>query len=319
MYVKNQLKKVKYAGEALLIHASDYISYVRATGFGQSKSKATAIYKLRKDYHKIEKGLTMEPRRNFFGLKVLDNIIQHIRIIDDCSNPEVLKAVDVIKKYTLEHQNPPQLQKYIDYTKGFNNSCLDSNTAYFSLKSKDLHLEAKDKDLYKRIIKTRRTTRHFSSRVISRSDFNNVFEVARFSPSACNRQSWKTKVITNKPLIKRVLSLQNGNSGFGEDVDNLLVITGDLSSCVTPTERKQIWFDSGLYTMNLINALHVEGIGSCCLNWCVNNMTKNKLASLLSLEKGEEATVLLAVGYYKDKFVVCNSPKKSVSEFIEYL
>jgi nitroreductase len=318
MSIKKQMKKIKFSIVTLVIYLNDYKKYIKATGFGNLVSKDGMIYKLRKDYHKIEKGLTMLPRRDFFGLKVLDNILLHIEQLNDNSNPEVIRAVKVIEKYLNDHKYDKSLNKYIMFIEEFEISGNEDSIGYYEKNNKEFKLSLDEKEQFEKIISERRTVRHFKNDFIDNSLFNSVFNIAKFTPSACNRQSWGAKVVKNDTLVKQILSLQNGNNGFGGDVKNIIIITADLNSCFSPEERKQVWFDSGLFTMNLINTLHVNNIGSCCLNWCVGIDKEKEIQRLLQLSSNKVVTVILAVGYYKSSFLVCDSPKKDASEFVEF-
>ena len=47
------------------------------------------------------------------------------------------------------------------------------------------------------------------------------------APSACNRQYVRVHSVGDIEMKKAILSLQNGNRGFGENADKLLVVTAD--------------------------------------------------------------------------------------------
>lgn len=319
MFIKKNLKKIKFAVETLIIYLNDYKKYLKATGCGDLNSNEGLIYRLRKDYHKIEKGLTMAPRRNFFGLKVLDNILLYIEQINNKSNSEVIKAVKVIEKYLEEHSYDVSLNKYIRFVGQFQVDSKNEDVGFYSKSNKEYKFTQSERETFEKIVSKRRTTRHFKRNVIEKEVFDKVFDIAKFTPSACNRQSWDVKVVKSEKVINKILLLQNGNDGFKEEIKNIIVITADLSSCVSPQERKQVWFDSGLFTMNLINTLHTNQIGSCCLNWCVDVNREREISQLLDLTSSKVVTVILAVGYYKNDFSVCDSPKKNSYEFVEYL
>lgn len=50
------------------------------------------------------------------------------------------------------------------------------------------------------------------------------------SPSVCNRQSTRLKIIYNKEKIRQVLSLQKGTGGFTDTIGALIMVAGDLKS-----------------------------------------------------------------------------------------
>ncbi|EGR1571581.1 MULTISPECIES: nitroreductase family protein [Vibrio] len=313
------LRAFKYTLKSIRVHTYDLILYVSSSNKYLNNDKLTYIYKLRKDFHKIEKGLTMIPRRPFFGFRVLDNIIDTIEKIDDRNHQDVISAVHVIEHYIREHNNDQKLIKYIDFVRKFNLGSQGDKGGYQEIKLEEICTSNSDFNIYKNVVLNRRTVRSFRKEKVSQIDVNEAVNIARHSPSACNRQSWRVKVIDRKEKIDEILKLQNGNDGFREQILNLAVITADLTSCISPEERKQVWFDSGLFSMNFVNSLHGLGIGSCFLNWCVDIKNDKKINSLLSLGKGEVVTVVIAFGYYDDSTLICTSPKKSNDQLVEFV
>lgn len=319
MVIKKELKRIKFTLVTFRLYVYDYIRYLKSTNFGKLDKYESLTFKLRKDYHKIEKGLTMTPRRKFFGERVLDNIVSHIQRINNTEHPEVIRAIQVIRKYLVEHNYDDRLERFIKFERQFDMVFDNSRVGFYKQTGENYLYSECNINMFDKIISERRTTRHFRDATIAHNDYEKIFNFAKFSPSACNRQSWSVNVVTNRETIKAILELQNGNAGFGDDLRNIIVISGDLSSCVSPEERKQIWFDSGLFTMNLINLMHAHGIGSCCLNWCVDSKKDKKINDILSMSSNHAVTLILAAGYYKDEFLVCDSPKKSPADFVKYI
>lgn len=96
-----------------------------------------------------------------------------------------------------------------------------------------------------------------------------AIDIAKNAPSACNRQPSRVHVVVDKNLIAQCLSLQNGNRGFGNLVNKLLVITGDLSSVLGAQEFFDLNTNVGIFIMNLSYALHYNKVAHCILNWYV--------------------------------------------------
>src|SRR5690606_8509042 len=119
---------------------------------------------------------------------------------------------------------------------------------------------------YDYFVKSRHSVRNLTNRPVLREVLNKAIEQARWTPSVCNRQSWRVHVFESKQDKKVALSFQNGNDGFGDCADKILLITCDLRCFFTSRERNQCFIDGGMFSMSLIYALHAAGVCSCALN-----------------------------------------------------
>ena len=99
----------------------------------------------------------------------------------------------------------------------------------------DVNIELSREDIirysnidYENFLITRRAIRAFDSKAIDRKILEKALNIARHTPSVCNRQAWR---IYNVPIdmIKATLSLHNGNRGFSDQVQSLVVVCVDLA------------------------------------------------------------------------------------------
>ena len=65
-----------------------------------------------------------------------------------------------------------------------------------------------DKDEIRRFFQTRCSVRDFSDEPISESELQEAMELAYTTPTACNRQSSKVYVITDRKKIKEILDVR---------------------------------------------------------------------------------------------------------------
>ena len=59
-----------------------------------------------------------------------------------------------------------------------------------------------------------------------------------------------------------IIKYSIGRGGFYLDRVNIFIITSDVNGLNCIGERNQGYFNSGLFSMNLVNAFHSIGIGS---------------------------------------------------------
>lgn len=161
-----------------------------------------------------------------------------------------------------------------------------------------------------RIMKSRHSIRHFSSEPVDISIVEQAICLAQYTPSACNRQGWKTRIICDKDRIKNVLDNQNGNRGFGNEIDKLLVITADLRYFQKNREVFQAFIDGGMYAESILNSLYFYGIASVPLSASLTNKQEENVRSILGMDSAEVLILFVGIGNYPDICITTKSARK---------
>ena len=149
-------------------------------------------------YHQIEKGLAMPDFRPRFGVKLLSALIPRLEEWNrrfPCSdeaiqNRQVKGAYEALKEYTKRHEAlgidvedlvPRELIRSTTFESG------DLAGVKQLRKVSDL-----DRDAFHRVVETRFSVRDFqSNRIPERNKIERSIEAAVWSPSVCNRQTWR--------------------------------------------------------------------------------------------------------------------------------
>lgn len=275
-------------------------------------------------YHVVEKGLTMPETRLGFGKENL------FRLINLClsykekgfdTNRRTFKhALGVLKEYLAFHEERNHdLQdevksKILEVVQDKDNI---SPTEQLNISSSNFfkHKDANFTDF----CLSRHTVRNYSNKEIPNEVFDACTKLAQKSPSACNRQPNRVYIVKDVEKQKQILQLQNGNRGFGDLANALVVFTGSLASFRLQGERNEVYFNSGMFAMSFIYALHHYGIGSCALNWSVGPKWDRNLRKLINLPEEETVTLILSCGYLPDNLKIASSPRKDLSEVISYI
>jgi nitroreductase len=292
-----------------------YKKYSRTFGTNSSEK---LIGEIIATYHVIEKGLTMPDLRLGFGK---DRIIQLCELCVvyiekyGIEEEQLLHAVQVILEYEYLHGNKTfilddivnsSIKKLKDKTKGFTPSQQRDITRY------DL-FEHRRGDFFS-FSNSRVSVRNFCSENIPDEKIHNALELARNTPSACNRQSWRTYVFTNKNHIREILAVQGGNRGFGQLTNKLIVVAGEIGVFDGLAERNQVFIDGGMYAMNLLYSLHYYEIAACILN-CSNSPIKDKqLRSLCNIKNSEVFIAMIVCGNPVESFHVPTSKRYSLDK-----
>ncbi|WBL22041.1 nitroreductase family protein [Zunongwangia sp. HRR-M8] len=270
-----------------------------------------------KHYHVFEKGLTMPETRLGFGqpkLIVLINECLKYSELFGINEPQLKHAVAVIKEYENFHIQ--------------NNFKLESNTLESLSRINSLGIEGQvskqlinySEEYFKNTMApfdkfsvSRHSLRNFKDSNIPIESITKAIELAKKTPSACNRQAWRTYVFTDKRLIQEILKIQGGNRGFGHLADKLIIVTSELGVFGHSFERNQAFVDGGMYLMNLLYALHFNKIGACPLN-CSNTPKKDKiLQELCNIPPSEVFICMIACGVPPEEFKLAISPRYDIS------
>lgn len=159
---------------------------------------------------------------------------------------------------------------------------------------------------FEAFVKCRHSIRNFSSLPVEDAEIFKALLISRHSPSVCNRQGWLVHYYKDKSKIQEILSYQNGNAGFTNSINKLLIVTGSIKA-FTRYEHNQLFIDGGLYSMNLMLALHSIGLGTCPLNTCMPWLKENRMKRAADIESHERVIMMIAVGNVLDSFDVGQS------------
>lgn len=278
--------------------------------------KAHIKYYLTKHYHIIEKGLALpEPKLGFGQPKILN-------IIEKTKKYETLHGVDElvcsIRKTLLEYMNYSKINEY-NFSDDFKNVVNDflyqgSTVGEGGLKyinrdtASTLNLQE-----FNEFVRGRVSVRNFSNVSIPEDLLYSIVETAKNAPSVCNRQGWKVHCYSNKAKIEEILSYQNGNKGFTEVIDKLIIVTADAKA-FTSYESNQVFIDGGLFSMNLLLAIHSAGLGACPLNTCYPAYREQKVKKISSIPDNERLIMMIGIGCLKESYSVAYSPRNPTDE-----
>lgn len=278
-------------------------------------------YYLTKHYHIIEKGLALPAPKPGFGQPKILSIIELAKLYENSYGNDKLtiSIKKAISEYLAFHQSKGH-QLPVDFFSILNKYLEDDISNYFNaeggLKSKSKNsLKSLDFRTYSQFVKERQSVRNFSDEDVSQELLSSIVHIAQFTPSVCNRQAWKAHCYSNKNQIKKILSMQNGNSGFTDAINKLIIVTGDTRG-FSRNESKQIFIDGGLFSMSLLYAIHAAGLGACPLNTCVSFRQELRIKSVAKIPDNERVVMMIAIGCLKHDFQVAYSARNPLSHVI---
>lgn len=311
-YTHSSRYKLRY------LYSYDRKRFIRHAGSLHDQEKEQKLAAIIMAYHVVEKGLTMPERRLGFGHDAVLNLINLIRDYSKKfpQDDQFLHAISVLDAYREVHRKE-QFSLSQDLRQA-----LDSLLAEFPAVKEDSQIEMTRQQYYANLESafpafsaSRHSVRHFSGPV-SLEQIEKAVSLARNAPSACNRQHARVHCVCDKEIQKKILSLQNGNRGFGHLADKLLIITADLHDIRWEEERNDLYTNAGIFLMNLCYALHANKVAHCLLNWSVSPFRDVLLRRLVSIPDHENIICILACGDCPEHFRLAASPRKPVSQIL---
>jgi nitroreductase len=306
-------------------YAHDRRWFARESGLFSMYQRASSLEAaLIKAYHRVEKGLALAEPRPGFGRDAIETLLEDGRCYAERygSNLTIRRLLNTLVAYQQFNQAQgadvswlqPRLQKLQTLAQGAPSSDEGGVRAVSAAEIK----AAANVD-FTRFVEHRFSIRQFSDEPVTQAQIEQAVLLAKRSPSVCNRESGHVFVASSAASKARVLALQNGNRGFGDQASKVLIITSRVDTFMTVGERYQCWIDGGLFAMSLIYALHAQGLGTCCLNWSVEPDVDLALKKAAGIPEGHAVIMQLAVGHIPTNLTVAQSPRRPLAEVLHFL
>lgn len=278
------------------------------------------VYMLRRNIHRIEKGLCMIPRKPVFASKYILSTVKNFEL---CLSREVLAeselnwVQDVLEQYFSEVEVTPSInQAREEFLKLKNNGLAGTIDKRVPFQHEELDTSSIDFSAFKTLCEKRHSVRWFKPQPVPRHIIDQAIAVAVTAPSACNRQPFQFFVFDDPEQASEIGSIPMGTAGFSDNFQCILVVVADLSAYPLERDRHIIYIDSALASMQLLLALETQGLSSCVINWPDVERLEQKMSDRLSLEVHQRPVMLIAVGYADEKGLIPFSEKQSAKDSV---
>ena len=262
-------------------------------------------------YHTIEKGLSYSNYRAGFGKENIQKLLTLMEAYAAEYDTEAAfyqTALSCLNEYVSKNQEH-----------GVINYELAERIKMLAGKSNDLGgvitIIKPDKETirqysFEELMINRHSIREFTDIPVDIELIKEAIRISQFTPSACNRQGWKTRIIADKDKIQNVLQYQTGSRGFGEQIDKLLLVTCDIRYFNQKKEIFQPFIDGGMYAESLINALYYKGLGCIPLSASLTSKNEKGVRDVLGLGASEVLILFIGVGNYPETCLTPRSERK---------
>lgn len=97
-----------------------------------------------------------------------------------------------------------------------------------------------------------------------------------------------------------------------------ILICGDIRG-YNINELYQLYVDGGIYSMNLLYALHYLGVAAIPLTMAHKKSRTKLIKKRLDIPENEMPVLLIGVGSYKEQYKVAVSERKSFEEYCNFI
>ena len=273
---------------------------------------------LRRNTHRLEKGLIMRPRRDVFALAYIGETVDcYIKcaVSRSICSKELKWATDVLTEYFNVVTLTDELQALKDQFERASEGKSEASdfTPYDEQERPECSVDA---DALNSLFLRRRSVRWYQDKMVSKDIVYRAMEMASLAPSACNRQPFEFHLLTGRDAISAA-KLAMGTAGFADNIPALFVVVGDLSAYPAERDKHVIYIDASLASMQLMLAFESLGVSTCPINWPDIEFREKEMAKKLNLKPFQRPVMLMSFGYADAEGKIPFSQKKLPEQLIK--
>ncbi|MGY6559832.1 MAG: nitroreductase family protein [Nitritalea sp.] len=291
------------------------------------KANKPNAFHLRRQVHRLEKGLIMKNRRRSFARDYIGDTVKNYITLNenrhlggDIDEGLLLWGYSVLTAYfeAVDHDAEIQALHTQFMTCEHPLSIQQAPVKAAPYKRKEAHRSQVSYEDFLSLTKQRRSVRYFLQQEVPKDLLEKAMAAATYSPSACNRQPFYFHVFTEEEKKNKVGALPAGIRPFFKNMPVIMVLVGRLSAYLSERDRHVIYLDGGLASMSFVLALETLGLSSVTINWPDIEYLEGKMDELLPLRPDERPMMLIGVGYADPEGGIPYSQKKTPDQLMRF-
>jgi len=286
--------------------------------FNQNRSN---IYLLRRNIHRLEKGLRLRAPKQVFATSYITETVNHYI---SCSNSQLDKntekwAKDILSEYfektavnniKMEANIIHAHRRFCDFEKGkAHNRALFETSFNFNEPRNNQDFRA-----LKKMANSRTSVRSFTNMEVERDKIVSAISIAALAPSACNRQPLHYRVFYDKKIISQLKNILMGFQTFKDEINLLVALIADYSAYKHVRDRHLVYIDGGISSMLFLMGLETQELSACIINWPDIHEKDIQLRDILKLKPFEQCIIFFAIGYPDKDIKKAISVKKNIDK-----
>lgn len=307
-----------YTGDFFLEQRATFVARFAHELSAKSREASVTFYRLRRSIHRIEKGLIMRPLRRKFAEEYIEETVDNYMDLVAAgyeNDPQVTWAASVLGQFFSVTDNSTAISAA--RLKYENISPHSRRTKQFPY-MREKHDSSITYDALLKLAHRRRSVRWYLPKRVPREIIDNAIDIARWSPSACNRQPFDFRIFDDPELVAKVAAIPMGITNYAHNIPCIAVLVGHVYAFPLERDRHVFYIDASLAAMSFEFALEVQGVSSCSINWPNIHALERRLSKLLGLNADERVVMLISFGYPDPTGKVPFSEKKPLESIRSY-
>ncbi|MDZ7744506.1 MAG: nitroreductase family protein [Candidatus Saccharibacteria bacterium] len=295
--------------------------------FNNIKKSRPSRVELRRNIHRIEKGLLMRPRRKVFAKDyIYETVVSYKAVAQDIAKGIVVDeseaqwAHDVLDEYfnVIQVDGDKQVRKAHDVFEGMQRKSKVKTQNNKPYNYKEIKKSEIGYEEFLKLSLQRRSVRWFKKKKVPRELVDKAVIVGRQAPTACNRIPYEFRIYDDPELVRKIAGIPFGTAGYAHNIPMIIVLVGRLDSYFEASDRHAIYIDASLAAMSFMFALETLGLNSLAIHWPAYEFMERKMQKLLGLKVYERPIFLMGVGYAEPEGMIAFSQKKPLDILRSY-
>ncbi len=264
------------------------------SGVRLNRHEKNNLFNLRRNIHRLEKGLICPQQRRVFAEDYILETVNLLIYSYDIDRNTFFWGKSVLREYFYSCKNTMKISEaFFIYRKYIETTRLSSSFVPYSACNRP-DITVQYNDLYQ-LARRRRSIRCYYDKKVNFDVVEQAMEIAKLSPSACNRQSFEFIFYNNQEFIKKVIEIPGGFVGY--EAPGLIIVVGNYRGYFDERDMYVPFIDGSLAVMSFLFALETLGLSSVCINWPALPDRDKKIRELIKLNIDQFIIMLIAIGY----------------------
>ena len=269
---------------------------------------------LRRNTHRLEKGLVMRPRQAVFAADYIEETVAELarlRVSGRLDPIEDKWATDVLTEYfRVVADTAPISRARALFERSGPRTVEGPGPACAPRPRGHAPVSGVSYEQFLDLCRQRRSVRWFEQRHVPADLVTKALAAAAQAPSACNRQPFLFRYFDDPADARRIAAIAMGTTGYAQNVPAVVVLLGDLGCYPDERDRHVAYIDASLAAMQFMLALETLGLASCPINWPDVEPLERAMVQALDLPWHLRPVMLIALGYPDPQGGVPFSAKK---------
>lgn len=260
-------------------------------GIRQRRGANAKEYLLRRNIHRLEKGLRNPECRIPFGQAYAGQTERDFETYRSQLPPAIADWGDhVLAEYRQRHANPAlPVEAPADVA---------------------IPLDAPDYASLRAAFAQRTSCRHFIAPAPAGDAIAEILHDTRHIPTSCNREAYRVLIVETPEKRDWLLANSIGLTNFtGVEHCTVLAFVADLAAVNHPRDRHVPVMDCSFASLLFALAAQSRGLATCYLNWPIRPNTDRQSRTVLNLPTTQKIVFCLLVGHQNPALSSGKSPK----------